>query len=358
MGLRFPSASPCEAGFAEQGAAGDAPGFLHEFFIGEHVGRATRAGFGRHLAPGILVGILLVGFFPWTLLVPGMVRETLVSAWRRRRTRPGPLLVFIWAGLVVLLFSLSRTQMLHYVLPAFPALALAAGGYLSDALSRPVASSLRPCVPSSLRFALWACAPLGAGGAAALAAIHTVGGGGPMPIVLLAAAMAAVAAASVACLLRRREDLSLALVPAGAAVLITFTFATDPFAVYSAFTTRPQAEIIRASVRPGDAVLSYGHTPYSLAWYLWPREVPCPTKTGKPWEAPSLGALVAQLNGPRRTFCLLRKKGLVEVLRPQVRWPLEVLSRSERSTLIVTAPPPGETSGPLLPAPDIHTRIP
>jgi hypothetical protein len=95
-------------------------------------------------------------------------------------------------------------------------------------------------------------------------------------------------------------------------------------------------------LQPGDAVLSFPYTPYSLAWHMWPREIRYPTATGGPEGEPCLPVLIAELNKPQRTFCMLQKKALLQVLQKEVRWPIEVLSRRPDHTLIVTRPPGSE----------------
>jgi len=85
-------------------------------------------------------------------------------------------------------------------------------------------------------------------------------------------------------------------------------------------------------------VLAFPYTPYSMAWYLWPREVPYPAGVGERAEEPSLPALANELNQPRRTFCMLQKKGALDWLRPRVHRPIVVLSKNPRHMLIVVEP--------------------
>jgi hypothetical protein len=63
-----------------------------------------------------------------------------------------------------------------------------------------------------------------------------------------------------------------------------------------------------------------------------------PTSAAAPAE-PSYPALVAELNRPRRTFCVLQKRSILEPLRKDVRWPIRVLSSMPDHTLLVTEPP-------------------
>jgi len=81
-----------------------------------------RAVFGMHhvAPPWYYLESLPLTLLPWT----GVVAGGLVLAGRRRRD-PFDRLLLVWAGFVVLVFSLSTEKRDLYVLPAFPALALA-----------------------------------------------------------------------------------------------------------------------------------------------------------------------------------------------------------------------------------------
>jgi 4-amino-4-deoxy-L-arabinose transferase-like glycosyltransferase len=70
--------------------------------------------------PGFYVAGTLLSFYPWSALVPAAV----LAAWTRRKTSPifGFLLGWTIGPLVVL--ELFRTKLIHYYLPALPALAL------------------------------------------------------------------------------------------------------------------------------------------------------------------------------------------------------------------------------------------
>ncbi len=103
------------------------PGFLHDFFIVQHFQRFAAGGFNNVQPPWFYPLLLLVAFAPW-----------LPWLWRAARAAdPGPgdalslrLLMLLWAALIVVFFSLPRSKLIGYVLPAVPPLAaLAACGF-------------------------------------------------------------------------------------------------------------------------------------------------------------------------------------------------------------------------------------
>ncbi len=103
------------------------PGYLHQLYVDQHWHRL--AGGGRRLhAQSFLfyVPVLLAGFFPWSALLPASLLATL----RHERRGAPELLCGLWAGVVLLLFSLARGKLAPYILPAFPPLALLTARHL------------------------------------------------------------------------------------------------------------------------------------------------------------------------------------------------------------------------------------
>jgi dolichol-phosphate mannosyltransferase len=81
------------------------------------------------------VPVLVLGCLPWSLLLVPLAQflfSRSESAGRRRP--PGLGFYLLWAGWCVLFFSLSRSKLPPYVLPAVPALALLLGHYLEAVL--------------------------------------------------------------------------------------------------------------------------------------------------------------------------------------------------------------------------------
>lgn len=124
------------------------PGFLDFFFVHEHLQRYLTDTARRPGAPWYFLPILLVGFLPWTTMLPALARFG-ARADARRRFQPQRLLL-AWAVFVFVFFSASRSKLPSYILPMFPALALLAGPWLAAAapqrlrvhLVAPVAAAL------------------------------------------------------------------------------------------------------------------------------------------------------------------------------------------------------------------------
>jgi 4-amino-4-deoxy-L-arabinose transferase-like glycosyltransferase len=94
--------------------------FLSQFLLAGNLGRFVHAEHSRSTAPYYYLPIIIVGFLPWTALLPGAVR----AAWRERGAGSIPLL---WAALTFIFFSVAQSKLPGYILPAFPALAVMVG---------------------------------------------------------------------------------------------------------------------------------------------------------------------------------------------------------------------------------------
>jgi 4-amino-4-deoxy-L-arabinose transferase-like glycosyltransferase len=359
MHMRYPAA-----------ADGSSAGFLYEFLIRQHLGRAAGGEYGHtRAAPGLLIGAFLAGLLPWTLFLPGACASFGRQAWRDRRTQPALLLLAVWAILVIAAFSLSRTQFVHYILPAFAPAALVMGLYL--------AARLQPA-DKNKAFRLGLAVTLGMGivvvpglviGLKHLGLWHDI-------FWIHTAIMLVVVVLGAAAWVRRHHRAALALIVGSTAIQATFILATDPFDIYATDTTYRQVlQFKEMPPQAGDAITAFPFQPYSFVWYLWDRPKVywnsddaakvARLRREHLWDRPVLvlllrdsnelaldeeedesnpqveeeEVLVEQLNVPYRTFCVLQKRDMAERLRRFVRWPIRLLTdKRDRFTMIVTGP--------------------
>jgi 4-amino-4-deoxy-L-arabinose transferase-like glycosyltransferase len=107
------------------------PGYLRELYVSQQWERVVDAGHSLHARSALFyVPVLLAGFLPWSVLLPASLLATL----RRERRGPPELLCALWAGLVLLLFSLAQGKLAPYILPALPPLALLTARHLERVL--------------------------------------------------------------------------------------------------------------------------------------------------------------------------------------------------------------------------------
>jgi 4-amino-4-deoxy-L-arabinose transferase-like glycosyltransferase len=124
--------------------------FVEEFFVEQNLMRFLKPQEGHSGPPGYYLVILLVGFFPWVVLLPQAIRRV----WPRRGAArdesggPRPLdregdlgfFALLWAGVILLFFAVSRTKLPQYIAPAFPPLAVLVALAAVDLLRSPDAS--------------------------------------------------------------------------------------------------------------------------------------------------------------------------------------------------------------------------
>jgi 4-amino-4-deoxy-L-arabinose transferase-like glycosyltransferase len=141
------------------------PEFAHFFFIFQHFQRyLSSAQFDRYQPVWFFLPVLALGFLPWTTLLPGALGRALRAA--RAGERATALLV-IWAGFVLLFFSLSQSKLTPYIVPMLPALSLLSGRSIADLPPARFAAHLRAvawigAVIGVLVLLLWWAPPMAA----------------------------------------------------------------------------------------------------------------------------------------------------------------------------------------------------
>ncbi len=117
--------------------------FVQGFFVKHHLVRYAGVISGHRGPIYYFLPVVLLGFFPWT----GMLPKAFGDLWRARERLRGDLtpredlllFAWLWFGVIFVFFSLSGTKLPSYIFPAFPALALltgAAGEALLDGEAR------------------------------------------------------------------------------------------------------------------------------------------------------------------------------------------------------------------------------
>lgn len=151
--------------------------------LGYHVLRRAAAPLENHRGfPGYYL-LSLVGLMaPWAWLLPWSIRR-LAPQWRD----PAIAFLFAWSAAVLLLFEVVSTKLVHYALPAYPALSLLIGGALMRNSENPGYRVLDHRLGRILIVFGWVAAPVGvalalillpidAAQAAAIAALVLTGG--------------------------------------------------------------------------------------------------------------------------------------------------------------------------------------
>jgi 4-amino-4-deoxy-L-arabinose transferase-like glycosyltransferase len=100
------------------------PDFLRVFIIEHNFKRFLTPEF-QHIQPfWYYAGILLIAFLPWTLLLLYTVIRGALNLWRTRTMFQATLFLLCWPLFVVIFFSVSKSKLPGYILPAIPAIGL------------------------------------------------------------------------------------------------------------------------------------------------------------------------------------------------------------------------------------------
>jgi 4-amino-4-deoxy-L-arabinose transferase-like glycosyltransferase len=265
-------------------AHGRNPELLHYLFVVQHFQRFAGSGFNNPAGPAFYPAVVAAGLLPWTPLLPA----ALGRAWRafRRDRREGrtDLLLLAWPALVLVFFSIPRSKIAGYALPALPPLALLVGRELDLVLGGDV-DRRRAFQISAALMALLGLALV----ATPLAVPRIVPGLPPLPGALgvglsLAGAVAvAAAAATFASAAAGRPARAVAAMTVFSAALFAAALPAIPFFVRD--STRPLAERLGPLLREGDVVASYRRWFYDLPLYLDRRE---PIVVAEHWDDPEI----------------------------------------------------------------------
>jgi 4-amino-4-deoxy-L-arabinose transferase-like glycosyltransferase len=107
------------------------PGYLSYYFWDEHFNRYLTDEFERDASWFYLLLVLSVGFLPWTLWLPWVGK----IAWQKLDDKN--LFLIFWTVLPFVFFSLSSSQLPHYVLLIYPPLAILCGQTIAVHFNQP-----------------------------------------------------------------------------------------------------------------------------------------------------------------------------------------------------------------------------
>jgi 4-amino-4-deoxy-L-arabinose transferase-like glycosyltransferase len=83
------------------------------------------------------VPAILIGFFPWSVFMGPTLIDWVQRIRRSHPWRPGYLLLACWTGVSFVFWSLCKTKLPHYLLPIYPAVALATAAFVDHWLAEP-----------------------------------------------------------------------------------------------------------------------------------------------------------------------------------------------------------------------------
>ncbi len=106
------------------------PGFFHFYFIEQHILRYTDSSVGHYEPIWFFIPYLVIGFIPWILFLPQAIRLSILSYWKKQSSNDTALFFLLWASIIFLFFSFSKSKLIPYILPVFPALSVLTARYV------------------------------------------------------------------------------------------------------------------------------------------------------------------------------------------------------------------------------------
>ena len=94
-------------------------GFLRYYLWDEHFGRFATTIFDREQPWYFFLGVVVVGFLPWSVLFPSVIKRYWSQSLDGRR-----IFLLSWSIVPLIFFSLSSSKVAHYILPIFPPLSI------------------------------------------------------------------------------------------------------------------------------------------------------------------------------------------------------------------------------------------
>lgn len=112
------------------------PDFFHFFFVQEHFLRYTTKMHGRYEPFWFFLPLLPAGLAPWTAFLPALLsRRSVLRAPRDCGERRANVYLLLWAGLILLFFSMSDSKLIPYIAPCLPPLAILIGADINRMIS-------------------------------------------------------------------------------------------------------------------------------------------------------------------------------------------------------------------------------
>jgi len=111
--------------------------WLEQFFAKYNLRPFTQPILGHSGPFWYYVPAILIGFFPWSVFMGPTLIEMVRQIRGRGVWRAGYILMACWVGVWFVFWSVCSTKLPHYVLPAYPALALVTASFLHGWVTQP-----------------------------------------------------------------------------------------------------------------------------------------------------------------------------------------------------------------------------
>lgn len=109
--------------------------FWYFYFVEQQWLRYLTYGAQRYKSHWFFIPVLLLGAFPWIALLPSTFSNALKNLTRKTTLQSRERFLWIWVISLFVFFSFSKSQLMPYILPLFPPLAILLSHYLYRTLT-------------------------------------------------------------------------------------------------------------------------------------------------------------------------------------------------------------------------------
>jgi 4-amino-4-deoxy-L-arabinose transferase-like glycosyltransferase len=325
------------------------PTWVHRYLVFEHFERFLTSAASRPGPIHYFVWIVMAGLIPWTGFLFAATRDAIRGGWAKREENATAWFLVIWVAFIFFFFSVSKSKLPPYILPIFPALAVLVGAWLArianesgGAARMRVGLGVFSFLNGLLAVAL--CMAVMRPNLVKLDPVHAQAL--RLPAFTMAAAL--LVGGIYAPWLARNRGVRAAvngIVVTMAIFLCALQFAAPDINKPS---TKPLAEIVRASAKPGDRVLHYHEFFHNFTFYaervvdvvafkgeLELEEDAAARASGRFMEEAEFRRLWAQ---PGRVFAVARRRDVEKDLFVDPTFHYHLLGTTENHTLFSNQP--------------------
>ncbi|EKE01598.1 MAG: Dolichyl-phosphate-mannose-protein mannosyltransferase family protein [uncultured bacterium] len=239
------------------------PEFFRFYFIDEHFLRYSTGYAGRSKPWWFLPALLLGGLYPWMVFLPQTIMNSIPKHFNQWQQNKPTIFLVIWALTIYAFYTFSNSQLIPYILPVFPPIALLIGNYLATYWQ---SNQHRP-ITIGFNVLLTLNIALGIGAIAAIFTLnfsdHTI-----TKQNLYIAAACVIIGGVISIIAYRRRGLAWGFTTLTLAVSILWLYLSPIITTINKQSIKPLIITLQQKLKPDEEVISYGHYYQDLPFYL------------------------------------------------------------------------------------------
>lgn len=112
------------------------PEFPYFYIVEQHFLRFSKIGIGHYQPLWFFLPWVILGFFPWIIFLVNALIYHCKNVFFNYQANKNTLFLCCWVIVIFIFFSISKSKLIPYILPIFPALAILLAQYFTQALQQ------------------------------------------------------------------------------------------------------------------------------------------------------------------------------------------------------------------------------